>query len=183
MARTVNKSVKSATIYALDANKAFECDENGMPIANVIIPADGAPNANKARLIAEKTVGHKNVMVLNVEIDAQKLTVSPIDFWNASQDCIDGETYGREYITQTFKVTAYSGFAMYPGLGMVPISGLYMGHTTQNKLLIYAKESAILTTDDGKKQTPLSVVLPPANVMELERRRYMTRELYMTLAK
>lgn len=169
MARSISKKVNSATIYVLDPSKSFEVDDNGMPKANVTIEVDGAPTDNKARIIAQKECGSKNVMVLDVVIDTNKLTVSPDVFRMHSSVCVEGETYGREYVTQEFKITYIDGFYM-SDEGMQPFSTTYNGVTTDSKLLNYAREvnnnTAIITNKRVETE-----------------RRYMTREKYIELGK
>ena len=169
MARTVSKSIASATVYILDPMKHFETDENGMPVANVEMHLDGNPTQNKARLAAQKFCASKNVMVMRIDVDETKLNVSPDVFIAHSKICGDGATYGREYVTQTFKVTYIDGFYMNDN-GMQKFSAFYSGETTANKLLNYARETygqtAIITSKSVKDE-----------------RRYMLREDYLKLAR
>lgn len=169
MARTVTKNLASATIYVLDATRAFDVDENGVPLANAIFTMDGNPSPNRARIESERRFKTKNLMVLKIEVDETKLRVSPEAFYVDSRVCEEGVSYGREYVTQTFKVTYLDGFAMGEA-GMVPFHLFYAGETTDNKLLNYAREvvnsSAIVT----QKRV-------------VEERRYMPRERYMELAR
>ena len=169
MARTISKSIASATIYILDPSKEFKTDENGMPVANVTMYLDGNPSENKARIAAQKFCGSKNVMVLNIDVDETKLSVSPDVFIAHSKVCADGATYGREYITQTFKVTYIDGFYM-DERGMHTFATAYNGETTQSKLLNYVRgtfgQNAVIT---------LTTVI--------DERRYMARDDYMKLAK
>ena len=169
MARTVSKSIASATIYALNPAKPFEVDANGMPKANVEFAADGNPSPNKARILAEKYCKTKNVMVLRVEVDETKLSVNPEVFITNSEICKDGATYGREYITQTFKITTLQGFYM-DEKGMHQFTDIYNGETTDNKLLNYARDLFGQTTVITAKKV-------------VDERRFMTRERYMELAR
>ena len=170
MARKVSKSIASAIIRVLDPSKDFETDEKGMPIANVEFATDGNPSANKARILAEKYCKSKNVMVLAIEVDETKLTVSPDVFIANSEICKEGETYGREFITQTFKVTNIAGFYIDPENGMQEFDTTYDGETTENKLLNYVRDlfgqMAVITMSEVNDE-----------------RRYMTREKYLSLAK
>ena len=170
MARTITKGIASATIYALDPTKKFDVDENGMPKANVVFATDGNPTSNKARLLAEKFCKSRNVMVLDVVVDETKLNVAPDVFYSNSAICLNGNTYGREYVTQTFKTTWIWGFAMGEN-GMESIEDCYMGVTTESKLLNYVRKNAgtqncIITRTEIREQ-----------------RRYMTRDKFMELAR
>lgn len=169
MARTISKSIASATVYILDPMKEFKLDENGVPIANVIMHLDGNPSANKARIAAEKFCKSKNIMVTKIEVDETKLTVSPDVFIAHSKICKENETYGREYITQTFKVTYIDGLFMDENV-MKVFNVEYNGETTQNKLLNYVRETF--------NQTAIIT-----NTKVLDERRYMLREDYLKLAK
>ena len=169
MARTVTKSLASATIYVLNATKPFEVDENGIPMPNVIFTMDGNPSPNRARIAAEKHCKTKNIMIMRIDVDETKLRVDPHVFYVNSALCDEDSSYGREYVTQTFKVTYLDGFAMSDD-GMTPFHVFYAGETTDNKLLNYARE----------------IVNPSAIVTQkriVEERRYMTRERYMELAR
>ena len=170
MARTVTKSMASATVYALDATKAFETDENGMPKPNLVFNIDGNPTANRARIAAQKTAGHKNVMVVSIDVDESKVRVAPATFYANSNICKDGETYGREFVTQTFKLTKVSGFYIDDETGnMTPYTNTYFGVTTDSKLLKAMRDSYGMTAIITAK--PI-----------IEERRYMARDKYMELA-
>ena len=169
MARTISKNISSATIFVLDPSKEFELDENGMPKPNVLFHADGIPSANRARLLAQKFCNSKNVMVVRIDVDETKLRVDPDTFIARSYICEDGKAYGREYVTQTFKITYIYGFYMDTD-GMKQFSEFYSGETTDNKLLNFAREkygqTAIIT-----------------NKTVIDERRYMTRDEYLALAR
>lgn len=170
MARTISKSISAATIYALDASQPFDTDDNGMPIANMVFTMDGNPTQNRARLEACKQAGHKNVMILQIVIDETKLKVSPDVFVSNSKICKPDTVYGREYVTQTFKVTFYRGFAMTEN-GMESFEDAFVGETTPAKLLKLARD----------RYQSQSVVVTESNVSE--QRRYMTRDKYLELAR
>ena len=169
MARTVSKSLASATVYVFDPSTEFELDENGMPKPNRNFKLDGNPSANVARIQAQKLYG-KNVLVCSVEVDETKLSVAPSVFIANSDICKEGESYGREYVTQTFKITEISGF--YIGTeGMTKFEYEFAGETTQNKLLNmicdkYQTRNAVITSSTVKDE-----------------RRYMTRDKYLELAQ
>lgn len=172
MARTISKSISSATINVLDPSKSFKTDVNGMPIANVSFVLDGNPTMNKARIAAQKFCGSKNVMVLSIDVDETKLTVSPDVFIANSSVCDPNEVYGREYVTQTFKITTYHGFYIDPeNCSMVQFENCYFGETTANKLLKHAQDAA----------GTLNCVVTDSSVSD--ERRYMSREKYMQLAR
>ncbi len=170
MARTVTKSLASATVYALDATQPFTTGANGMPEPNLVFNIDGNPTSNRARIAAQKAAGHKNVMVLRVDVDESKVKVSPATFYANSNLCVSGESYGREYVTQTFKVTRAKGFYIDAESGAFEqFTHNYFGVTTDSKLLkavrdVYGMNAVISDT-----------------VIE-EQRRYMSREDYMELA-
>lgn len=169
MARTISKSIASATIYVLDATKPFDTDENGMPVANRSLQCDGAPSMNKARILAEKAFGTKNLMVLSIDVDETKLKVDPTTFYANSQPCVDGEVYGREFVTQTLKVTTITVFYVDGGIPKT-VELVYNGETTPSKLLKFAREN-----------TSQTAVVTSSVVNE--ERRYMTREDYLKLAR
>lgn len=169
MARTISKAIASATVYVFDPSTNFELDENGMPMANRTFQLDGNPSENKARIQAQQRFG-KNVMVLAVEVDETKLRIAPATFIANSEICKPDTTYGREYITQTFKVTTVSGFYT-DADGLHQFSEVYAGETTANKLRNWVCD---------KFNTQNAVV---ANATVSEERRYMSRETYLELAK
>lgn len=170
MSRTVTKSLATATVYALDATKEFETDANGMPIANLVFNIDGNPTANRARIAAQKAAGHKNVMIMSIEVDETKVKVSPTTFYANSSRCKEGETYGRDYVTQTFKLTEVSGFYIDDETGnMTPYANTYFGMTTDSKLLKAMRDTYGMTAIITAK--PI-----------VEERRYMARDKYMELA-
>lgn len=170
MTRTVTKAISSATVYALDPSKPFDTDDNGMPLPNLVFAIDGNPTSNRARIAAQKAAGHKNVMVLRVDVDESKVKVAPATFYANSSICVSGESYSREYVTQTFKVTRIHGFYIDAETGAFePFTHNYFGVTTDSKLLkavrdVYGLNAVISET-----------------VIE-EQRRFMTRETYMELA-
>lgn len=170
MARTVSKSIASATIYALDAAKAFDID-NGKPVANLVFTMDGNPSENKARIEASKMAGHKNVMILDIMVDETKVSVDPHVFMMNSSLCVEGESYGREYVTQTFKTTYYRGWYTDESGNMVAFENCYFGETTDSKLRKHAIDACgtqnVIITDKVVK----------------DERRFMRREKYMSLAK
>ena len=168
MARKVTKSVSSATIFGFDPSKDFETGEDGFPIPNVVISADGNPTDNKARLLLEKHTGNKNVMVIRIEVDETKLSVGPNVFVVNSSPCIEGETYGREYITQTFKRTYLEGFYIDGTMHTFQLD--FVGTSTPNKNL------ALVRTEFG-----VQAVITKTEVVE--ERRFMTREKYLELAR
>lgn len=170
MSRTVTKSLATATVYALDATKPFETDSNGLPIANLVFNIDGNPTANRARIAAQKAAGHKNVMVMTIDVDETKVKVSPATFYANSSLCKENESYGREYITQTFKLTKVSGFYIDDESGnMTPYTNTYFGVTTDSKLLKAMRDTYGMTAIVTSK--PI-----------VEERRYMARDKYMELA-
>jgi hypothetical protein len=129
---------------------------------------NGNPSDNRARIQAQKLFG-KNVMVISVDVDETKLNVSPSDFIANSKVCKPNESYGREYITQTFKVTTIKGFYTDKD-GMHIMNLTYSGTTTDNKLRNFACDY----------YDTLNVVI--TNTTVTDERRYMTRERYMQLA-
>ena len=165
MARSISKSLASAKIYVLNPNKSIEFDENGAPIPNDSFEMDGNPSQKKAELTAYKKFGTKNIMVLRIDVDETKLTVNPDVFFVNASPCEDGKTYGREYVTQTFKSTSYK-FITASGVK----EGMYFGTTTFNKLLSYVRESEP------------NAILIPDSISVIDTRYYMTREKYMSLA-
>lgn len=170
MARTVSKSIASATVYVLDATKAFDI-KDGKPIANVVLNMDGNPSMNKARIEAAKTLGHKNIMILDIQVDETKVSVSPDVFMMNSSVCVEGESYGREFVTQTFKVTFYRGWYTDNDGTMVAFENAYMGETTDAKLRKHAIEAC------GTQ----NVIITEKTVKD--ERRFMRREKYMSLAQ
>ena len=169
MSRTVTKSIASATVYVLDPSKDFEIDANGMPVANVTFELDGNPSPNRARIQAEKVCKSKNVMVLNIEVDETKIKVDPAIFMAHSEVCKPDTAYGREYVTQTFKITNVKGFYMDVESGLTNFEFEYMGVTTDSKLLKAARD-----------KYGMQAVVTVKNV--IEERRYMTRDKYLALA-
>ena len=169
MARSISKSLASATVYVFDPSIAFELDENGNPKPNREFKIDGNPSLNAARIKAQKLYG-RNILVTDVQVDETKLTVSPTDFLMHSSVCLDGESYGREFVTQTFKITTYRGWYMSED-GMTAFENEYVGETTQSKLQTHAIAST------GTKNTVIT------DVTVREERRFMSRDKYMELAK
>ena len=131
---------------------------------------DGNPSVNKARLMAQKFCGSKNIMVMKIETDETKLSVSPEDFIAHSHICEEGVSYGREFVTQTFKLTSVWGFYLDTEKGMQKFHTFYEGETTESKLLNKIREwygnTAIIT-----------------DWTVSDERRYMKREEYLELAK
>lgn len=170
MARTVSKSLASATIYVLNPAEEFNVDENGMPIANVVFSVEGNPSQNKARILAEKYCESRNIMVLNIDVDESKLSVAPDVFIANSDICEEGKSYGREYVTQTFKITHIDGFYMDTDKGIQRFDVYLEDKTTDSKMLKFVREqygnTACITS---------SVVI--------DERRFMTRERYLELAR
>ena len=168
--RKVTKAIASSTINVVDTNKELQFDVEGNVLPNVQINVDGIPTENRARLIAEKHCKHKNVMVLSIDVDENKLTLSAETFIMCGTVCEPNTVYGREYITQTFKFTSYNGIAIIDGK-QKPISDIYIGETTPNKLLKAARENY-----DSDK-----VII--TNTQVVESRYYLKREKYLELAK
>lgn len=169
MARKVSKSLSNATIYVFDPSQPFEIDTNGLPKPNVIVNADGNPSANKARLLAQKACGSKNVMVVSIDVDETKLSVAPDVFMANSSVCVDGATYGHDVVTQVFKITKVGGF-YFGENGMEQFATVYNGTTTENKMLNFVRDlfgpTAVITTSKV-----------------VEERRWMSRAHYLALAK
>lgn len=169
MSRTVSKSISAATVFVFDPSIEFTLDENGFPLPNRSFELNGNPSNNRARIQAQKLFG-KNVLITNVQVDESKLSVPPAVFVAHSDVCKTGETYGREYITQTFKITHISGFYTDDN-GMHMLENCeYFGTTTANKLRnfvcdMYQTQNVVITSSEIKDE-----------------RRYMTRELYLKLA-
>ena len=170
MARSISKSIASAIVYILDPTVEFDIVD-GKPVANTTMLLDGNPSMNKALIEAQKFCGHKNVMVLDIKVDETKVTVSPAAFMLNSRVCIEGQSYGREYITQTFKVTYYRGWYIDSDGNMVNFENAYNGETTDSKLRKHAIDAC------GSK----NIVITEKTVKE--ERRYMRREKYMELAR
>ena len=169
MARSVTKSLASATIYVFDPSRDFSIGEDGMPLPNRKFVCDGNPSENKARILAEKHCKSKNVMVVRIEVDETKLNVTPETFYANSEECDPDATYGREFVTQTFKITLINGFYI-DTAGMHSFTVDYFGVTTDSKLLSYVREQF------GQRATITHAAI-------VEERRYMTRERYIELAK
>lgn len=169
MARSISKSIASATIFVFDPGTRYELDENGMPKANRKFTVDGNPSENAARIQAQKRYG-KNVLVLGIQVDETKLTVSPETFIANSEICVAGETYTREYVTQTFKVTRFGGFYT-DADGLHQFAYEFAGETTANKLRNMACERT------GSQNTVIT------STEVVEERRYMARSKYLELAQ
>ena len=167
MARKVTKSIVKSTVYGLNPSAPFDTDENGFPIANVTLLVQGNPSQNQAYLKLAKFCGSKNVMVIDIVADETKISIDPFTFYAHSKACIEGISYGREYITQTFKITEYDVLYM-SSEGMKYGSGFYIGETTQSKLLNYARESH-----------PNCII---TQTRVIDERRFMTRNEYLELA-
>ena len=169
MARRISKNLASATIFVFDPSTEYELDENGMPKANRKFTVDGNPSDNAARIQAQKRYG-KNVLVLAIHVDETKLTVSPDTFIANSKVCVEGETYTREFVTQTFKVTRFYGFYTDES-GLHKFTYEFAGETTANKLRNMACERT------GSQNTVIT------STEIVEERRYMTRAKYLELAE
>lgn len=169
MARAIAKNTAKATIYAFDATRDFELDESGMPKANLVVFATGKPSAAKAQRLVEVKAGHKNVMVLNVEVEETALSLDSETFRRNSLPCVAGVSYGHDYVCQTFKVTKMRGFYLDAEKGLQQFEDTYNGATTPNKLLNFARSlfpNATIT-----------------NTVVEEEKRYMLKEQYIELAK
>lgn len=169
MARAIAKNTAKAIIYAIDATQAFDVDENGMPKANVTVYATGKPSAAKAQRLVETRVGHKNVMILNIEVEETALSLDSETFRRNSLPCVAGVSYGHDCVCQTFKVTKLRGFYLDTEKGLQQFEDTYNGTTTPNKLLNFARSlfpNATIT-----------------NTIVEEEKRYMLKERYIELAK
>ena len=169
MARSISKGIAASVIHVFDPSKDFDIDGNGMPLPNVFINCDGKPSPNKARIIAERECKTKNIMVLDIVTDETKLTISPDVFIANSKACENGVSYGHDTIVQTFKTTTISGFYMNAD-GMKPFIVMYVGTTTQNKLLNFVRD-----------EVAPNAVITRTDVMDCKR--WMSKARFMELAK
>ena len=169
MGRTINKNMSSSTVYAIDANKPIEQDENGVIVANMVFQVEGVCSENKARIRAEKLAGHKNVMIMFVDVDETKLTVNPDVFYYNSSPCRDGVSYGREYVTQSFTNLSVNG--LYKGEDGILKPFVYNipNEMADSRVLSYMREAY------GKD----AVIL---NIERETEKRYMLRTKYIELA-
>ena len=170
MARAITKSLASSIVFGLDANKEFDMTDDGAIIPNVTVQCDGVPSETKALNLLAKKVGHRNVMVLNVQTDETKLSLSAAGFLMNSMVCKENEVYGHDFVTQTVKITVYNGFAVVDGKPQ-PFIGEWIGETTKAKVLKAERDA----------RNSRNVVVTSMQVKE--ERRYMSRELYLKLAK
>ena len=170
MARRVTKNIASAHVYALDGTKDFKVDDDGMPLPNVDFYMDGNPHPNRARMAAEKYVGHKNIMVIKVDVDETKVSVSPDRFYQYSSPCLEGISYGHDTITATFEFTTVRGFYM-DAEGMHQFEEQYPGVTTDARLLNHIREL---------KGTQMAAI---TSKQITEDRRWMYKTEYLALAR
>lgn len=171
MARSINKSIITSTIFGLDANKEFKINEDGMPIANVTIECNGKPSMVKATSLLVKACKHKNVMVLDVQTNEIKKLISAETFYANSEHCEKDAAYGREFVTQEFKITLASGFYIVDGKMQQFENIPYFGTTTDNKLLNYVRDYL---------ETPIATITKKQVGID---RRYMSREKFEELSK
>lgn len=163
MARTIKKAIIESiiTVAYIDENDEYKEGQ---------IPVKGRPTENRALIIAQKKYG-KNAMVLDIETDETSISISPVAFLAHSEVCEEGETYGREFVTQTFEITSFN-VKYRTKAGMMETTLFYDGKTTVSKLRNFAIE---------KLDTKNVLVLP--NTIEVtQERRYMTKSAYLQLA-
>lgn len=162
MARTIKKSLATATVNVAVITDSGEMVEKSFTL-------DGNPNESKALRVAQKKYGF-NVMVLSVDIDESSVAIDPDVFFANSEVCNPDTSYGREYITQTFKNTIIHAMHMVDG-SPKPETLVYFGVTTLRKARNFACDSL----EDS------NVIVTGTEVVE--ERRFMTREKYKELAR
>lgn len=174
MARAISKGGFNTKAYIynvdnMDNEKTATIDDEEIVYTD-ILTMRGRKSENAAQINAEKTFKSKNVMVCKVVyVQSAKLTLSASDFIKYSEPCVEGASYGHEFITAQFKVTIMS--VMYRNKnGMHNETLYYDGETTDSKLLNFARE-----TTKSKM-----CVVKSKNVVTMQR--FMTRALYESLA-
>ena len=174
MARAISKGGFNTKAYVyvvdnMDNEKTVSIDDEDI-IYTDILTMRGRKSENACQINAEKTFKTKNVMVCKVTYEqSAKLTLSASDFIKYSEVCVDGTSYGHEFVTAQFKVTILS--VMYRDKnGMHTDTIYYDGETTDSKLLNFARE-----TTKSKMCVVKSKVVATMQ-------RYMTRALYEQLA-
>ena len=171
MARSISINDNASTIYGFTPTRKITIGESGFPIPNVIISTPGKLSDNKARILLEKEAKTKNVMLVRVETDETKLSVSAENFVINSRRVLDGESFGHDYIVREFKITEFSGWFI-DEHGFHEFSDEFPGTTTANKLLNYARELF----------GPTATVKPDSVKITTEKR-VMTRAKYAEIAK
>ena len=171
MARSISINDNASTIYGFTPTREIVMGENGFPMPNIVISAPGKVSDNKARILLEKEAKTKNVMLVRVETDETKLSVSADDFIINSRRVLDGESFGHDYIVREFKITEFSGWLI-DEQGFHEFKDEYPGTTTANKLLNYARELF------GPTAT-----INPSSVNVTTEKRVMTRAKYAEIAK
>lgn len=171
MARAISINDNASTIYGFTPTREITIGDDGFPMPNIIIAAPGKVSDNKARLLLEKEVKTKNVMLVRVEFDETKLSLSAEDFIINSRRVLNGESFGHDSIVREFKITEFAGWYM-DEHGFHNFTDEFPGTTTTNKLLNYARDLF------GPTAT-----INPDSVNVTTEKRVMTRAKYSEIAK
>lgn len=130
----------------------------------------GRKNANSAAAILKKQLKTNNLMVKNVDVkDGGESVTYSIDaerFYYESSQCEEGETYGHDTVVVTFTLTFFDYVTM-SDLENTRY-GVFIGTTTENKLLRFAREF------DGNDEDVLIL-----KTSQGKAKRYMTREQFV----
>lgn len=147
MARGTNKKMAKSIINALNADIAFTMNkETNTPNPNLILNVNGRFNIASALTYIKKNklaknksgVPTNNVMVLSVDVIETNKKMSARKFYDNSDLCVSGTSYGHDTVTREFKIT-YATVMYIDENGFHTTEIQYFGITTDNKLLNYAK--------------------------------------------
>lgn len=164
MARATKKAIVESTIYVdyIDDNDELQ---SGAIIVN------GKPSDNRALILAQKQFG-KNCFVDRIETDVQTAALDAETFAAHALPCIEGEVYGRDYVTQTMERTSYTVKYKNADGETITKTLQYEGKTTLNKL----RNSAIELLETK------NVMVLPKSIKVEQVRMYMLKDAYVALA-
>lgn len=164
MARATKKAIVESTIYV------DYIDENDEMRSGAII-VNGKPSDNRALILAQKQFG-KNCFVDRIETDVQTAALDAETFAAHALPCIEGEVYGRDYVTQTMERTSFTVKCKDADGKPMTTTLHYEGRTTINKLRNYAIEQL-----ESK-----NVMVLPKSIKVEQVRMYMLKDAYIALA-
>lgn len=164
MARATKKAIVESTIYV-----DYIDDNDEMKSGAIIV--NGKPSENRALILAQKQFG-KNCFVDRIETDVQTAALDAETFAAHALPCIEGEVYGRDYVTQTMEQTSYTVKYKNADGETITETLQYEGKTTLNKL----RNSAIELL--GTK----NVMVLPKSIKVEQVRMYMLKDAYVALA-